>query len=352
MLKLRKTEIMEITAKERFQKKLNKLQNSNDYFRIIRKPVYAIGMMWFRFEEGIVRNKKRFSIAIVTLMTATIYSSFSFPIFASEDEIVECKTNEMQQQTVNYQIINSEAYADRITIQDNSDDFLNTINKIQEVADISTEKAEEDKKNHEEQDYSDYQFSPEDWRYILVNKQHSIPEGYEENIKFGQIVTGRGVMLFDERVVDDLTAMIEAAGEDGVVLEIQSPYRDFTYQRWLFNRKISIYMSQGLSYIEAYQLSSQAVTIPNASEHQIGLSLDILTDNYFNLNEGFAYTAAGRWLAANSYRYGFILRYPKGKEDITCIEYEPWHFRYVGVEAATVIMKNGITLEEFWEEYL
>ena len=146
--------------------------------------------------------------------------------------------------------------------------------------------------------------------------------------------------------------MIQAAQEEGVVLEIQSPYRDLQYQRWLFNRKISMYMQQGLSYIEAYQVSSQAVTVPNASEHQIGLSLDILTNNYFSLDEGFANTAAGKWLAANSYKYGFILRYPKGKEDITCIEYEPWHFRYVGVEAATVITKKGITLEEFWEEYL
>ena len=70
------------------------------------------------------------------------------------------------------------------------------------------------------------------------------------------------------------------------------------------------------------------------------------------MDEGFGKTAAGMWLAENSYRFGFILRYPEGKEYITGIEYEPWHFRYVGVDAATVITQNGITLEEFWEEYL
>ena len=91
--------------------------------------------------------------------------------------------------------------------------------------------------------------------------------------------------------------------------------------------------------------------MPNASEHQIGLALDIVTDTYVALNEGFAKTAAGKWLAENSCKYGFILRYPKGKEDITGIEYEPWHFRYVGAEVATLITEQGITLEEFWEEY-
>ena len=88
--------------------------------------------------------------------------------------------------------------------------------------------------------------------------------------------------------------------------------------------------------MEAYQLSSQAVTVPGASEHQIGLALDIVCNSYMSLDEGFGDTKAGKWLAANSCRFGFILRYPKGKEDITGIEYEPWHFRYVGKTAAPV----------------
>jgi D-alanyl-D-alanine carboxypeptidase len=102
--------------------------------------------------------------------------------------------------------------------------------------------------------------------------------------------------------------------------------------------------------MEAYKLTARAVTVPDASEHQIGLALDIVCDTYSGLDEGFGDTAAGKWLAANSYKYGFILRYPKDKEYITCIEYEPWHFRYVGVDAATVITDREITLEEFWEE--
>ena len=105
-------------------------------------------------------------------------------------------------------------------------------------------------------------------------------------------------------------------------------------------------MDKGMSYIDAYKVSSQAVTVPGASEHQIGLALDIVCSTYYNLNEGYGETQAGQWLEAHSYEYGFTLRYPKGKEYITGIEYEPWHFRYVGKEAAGVMKEKGICLEE------
>ena len=104
-----------------------------------------------------------------------------------------------------------------------------------------------------------------------------------------------------------------------------------------------------MSYLEAFRASAQAVTIPGSSEHQIGLALDIVSDTYTMLEEGFADTDAGKWLVDNSYRYGFILRYPKGKEDITGIEFEPWHFRYVGKKAAKVMKEQNLCLEEFTE---
>ena len=108
-------------------------------------------------------------------------------------------------------------------------------------------------------------------------------------------------------------------------------------------------MKKGMSYMEAYSLASQIVMVPGASEHQLGLAIDINCDTYTSLDEGFADTEAGKWLAAHCYEYGFILRYPLGKEYITGVEYEPWHFRYVGKEAATVISEQGICLEEFIE---
>ncbi|MBP3420941.1 MAG: D-alanyl-D-alanine carboxypeptidase family protein [Lachnospiraceae bacterium] len=191
----------------------------------------------------------------------------------------------------------------------------------------------------------DMELSREDWRLVLINKQHSIPEDYEFTL--GSINTVKGTMRCDERIIPDLLKMLQAAKDDGVNLQICSPYRDMNRQVYLFDRKINAYMKQGMSYMDAYSLTAQAVTVPGASEHQIGLALDIVSDKYSYLNEGFGDTEAGKWLAEHSCEYGFILRYPKGKEYITGIEYEPWHFRYVGREAAMIITSEDLTLEEF-----
>lgn len=185
-------------------------------------------------------------------------------------------------------------------------------------------------------------FDPDVWNLLLVNKQHPIPEDYE--LKLGVI---KGSMKCDERIIPELTEMMQNAKKDGITLVVCSPYRDMSRQDMLFNRKIKNYMKKNMSFLEAYKETAQAVTIPGASEHQIGLALDIISNTYTALEEGFADTPAGKWLAAHCQDYGFILRYPKGKEEITGIEFEPWHFRYVGKEAATIIMGENLTLEEF-----
>ena len=176
-------------------------------------------------------------------------------------------------------------------------------------------------------------FDLDAWNLLLVNKQHPIPEDYE--VKLGVI---KGSMKCDERIIPELTEMMQDAKKDGITLVVCSPYRDMSRQDMLFNRKIKNY---GDFYIRKEQ------GIPGASEHQIGLALDIISNTYTALEEGFADTAAGKWLAAHCQDYGFILRYPKGKEEITGIEFEPWHFRYVGKDAAAIIMKKNLTLEEF-----
>ena len=194
---------------------------------------------------------------------------------------------------------------------------------------------------------SEYSFDSDDWQIILVNKQHPIPDDYE--VHLGTI---SGSMRCDERIISPLLEMMRAASRDGANLIICSPYRDMDRQTMLFTNKVDRYMNGGMSYMDAYNLASQAVTVPGSSEHQIGLAIDIICDGYSSLDEGFANTTAGRWLAENSYKYGFILRYPLGKENITSIEFEPWHFRYVGVDAATVMHENDICLEEFWSTYV
>ena len=190
-------------------------------------------------------------------------------------------------------------------------------------------------------------FDSDDWKIILVNKQHPIPDDYDFHL--GTIY---GSMRCDERIITPLLDMMRAASKDGVGLIICSPYRDMDRQTMLFTNKVNRYMNGGVSYMEAYNLASQAVTVPGSSEHQIGLAIDIICDGYSSLDEGFANTTAGKWLADNSYKYGFILRYPLGKEEITSIEFEPWHFRYVGVDAAAIMHENNICLEEFWSTYV
>lgn len=184
--------------------------------------------------------------------------------------------------------------------------------------------------------------SKDDWQLVLVNKQHPVPDDY--TFTLGTI---KGSMKCDVRIIDDLTRMMQAAKSDGIDLKICSPYRDYNRQTVLFNRKIDYYMEKGYSYLDAYKIASMTVTVPGASEHQIGLALDIVSSTYSVLEIGFGETEAGIWLKEHCDEYGFILRYPLGKEYITGIQYEPWHFRYVGREAAHSIMENGITLEEF-----
>lgn len=191
----------------------------------------------------------------------------------------------------------------------------------------------------------DGEVSAEDWSLLLVNNRHPIPEDYEFTL--GVI---RGSLQCDERIIPPFLNMLQAAKKDGVTLEVCSPYRTLDRQEYLFDRKIVRYMKRGMSYMDAYKQSARVVNVPGTSEHQIGLALDIYTDSYKTLDEGFGETEAGIWLREHCGEYGFILRYPKGKEYITGIEYEPWHFRYVGKTAAMEIMERGLTLEEFVEE--
>lgn len=349
---------MKITLEERFKKSLLKFGKKNILFRMLAFPVMAVGMFLFHSTAFLRGNVKRLAMLVMTFLLFVVYSSFSFPIFGSGESTgnglnsvsEEAQDIELAQET-EIDLGSIELLSDDEMILE-GDDFTEDLNDMEFADRYSADEIlayTQDRERQERDELSEnYEFSKDDWRLVLINKQHSIPDDYE--VKLGKISTVKGIMKCDERIIDDLRDMLQAAKEDNVTLEIQSPYRTEEYQKYLFNRKINTYMEKGLSYMEAYQLAGLAVNIPGNSEHQIGLALDIVTPTYRKLTEGFADTDAGQWLAKNSYKYGFILRYPKGKEDITNVEYEPWHFRYVGVEAATVITEQGITLEEFWED--
>ena len=182
----------------------------------------------------------------------------------------------------------------------------------------------------------------EDWSLILVNKDHLIPDDYSF-----ELATITDKVKSDVRCASALVEMIKAAKDDNVYLYVASPFRDLERQTYVFNRKLESVMAEGYEYDEAYEIASETVAPPGTSEHQIGLAFDFVTDGYWKLDEGFADTEGGKWLKENGPDYGFILRYPKGREDITKIEFEPWHYRYVGVKAAQEMERLGLTLEEY-----
>lgn len=181
----------------------------------------------------------------------------------------------------------------------------------------------------------------------LVNKNYSLPDYYipkdltrpKVSFSFGDLSLEKA--LLRKEAADALEKMFADAKSNGIELYAVSGYRSYSRQKAVFNAEVS---SIGEKKAE------EAVAIPGSSEHQTGLAMDISSKTTnFNLTEGFADTAEGKWLAENAYRYGFILRYPKGKEAITVYEFEPWHFRYVGKRAAKIIYQHHWTLEEFFQ---
>lgn len=351
---------MKKTMLERVKQQLFKFGRKNKICSYLIIPILFICVFFFHALYYVRGNGKRFAMLAMMFCLFTVYSSFSFPLFitsnmgdgigtidfemhddiflASEPDLDMSEAASIEDEDIwdSLSYEGAHAYLDKEQIEASK----NTYAKGQEGL-SETDLPEDDFKISEN-------FSKDDWQLILINKQHFIPDDY--TFPKGNIKTLNGIKQCDARILDDYNAMLSAAEEDGVFLKACSPYRDLARQQELFDEKMTYYMRQGFSYVESFQLSSRRVTYPSASEHELGLALDIVCIAHQDLDEAFADTEAGKWLAKNSYKYGFILRYPKEKEYITGIKYEPWHFRYVGVEAATVITERGITLEEFWEE--
>ena len=183
-----------------------------------------------------------------------------------------------------------------------------------------------------------------DWKLILVNKENYLPDNYEVKLK-----TINGNMKVDERIYNDLKNMLNDAKKENLDLLICSSYRSTSKQKKLFNDKIKEYKNKGYSDEEAYKEASYWVLIPGTSEHETGLSVDIVSIDNQVLDENQEKTKEQKWLMENSYKYGFILRYPTNKKDITGVNYEPWHYRYVGKENALQIKKLNVCLEEYIE---
>lgn len=180
---------------------------------------------------------------------------------------------------------------------------------------------------------------------ILVNADNPLAEDLEPNLK-----TIQGNFKLEEQAADAYLEMKAAAKADGISLLVASAHRPVATQERLYKNKIKEFLSQGYSEADAAVVAATIVARPGTSEHNTGLAVDIVTPSYQRLIEGFANTDAAKWLAANAHKYGFVLRYPKDKQEITNIIFEPWHFRYVGLEHAQYMYENGLCLEEYLAE--
>lgn len=189
------------------------------------------------------------------------------------------------------------------------------------------------------------------WSTLLVNVWSHMPEGYVPEVRRVYNCGADTGKDFDVRAADALEQMLADARAAGYNMYLVSAYRTYDYQVGLYNRKVNEYRNLGYDTAAAEAEASKWVAIPGTSEHCIGLAADIVSSTWYNYNSDlthdFEKTEHFEWLYSHCADYGFILRYPKNREATTGITYEPWHYRYVGTDAAKYIMDNNITLEEF-----
>lgn len=179
----------------------------------------------------------------------------------------------------------------------------------------------------------------DNWELTLINLQYRLPEDYKPTLQAA--VEGSSVQL-DARVAPFYAEMYAAAKADGCTLTPYSGYRTFARQQENFDRKVAYYVSQGLSEAEATAQTQTRILPAGASEHNMGFAMDIVS-----ASADFISTKEFSWLSAHAHEYGFILRYPENKTEITGVMYEPWHWRFVGKEAAAEMQKSGQCLEEY-----
>lgn len=177
------------------------------------------------------------------------------------------------------------------------------------------------------------------WYLTLVNNQYRMPENYPVT---GAYCAPNSDVELDYRVAVEYRKMYDAAAAQGLYLTPYSGLRAYATQKRNYANKTSLYLNQGYSQAEAEALAAMIIMPPGSSEHNLGLAMDIIaTDDNFYQTPEYA------WLEQNAADFGFILRYPKDKQHITRVEYEPWHWRYVGVEHAHAIKASGLCLEEY-----
>ena len=179
------------------------------------------------------------------------------------------------------------------------------------------------------------------WELILVNEQNPLSRDFTVDL-----IAFENTRV-DYRISEPLQKMIDAAKDDGINLAVCAAFRSVTEQDELYNTKCLTYVAAGYSDKAGEILASKYVQTGGDSEHHTGLAVDLVTDGTAELDEGFAKTPAYTWLKENAAKYGFVERYPKDKSQATGIQWEPWHYRYVGESNAEAIASQNLCLEEY-----
>ncbi|MDD6270813.1 MAG: M15 family metallopeptidase [Ruminococcus sp.] len=179
----------------------------------------------------------------------------------------------------------------------------------------------------------------EKWNLAIINTKYPLPDSYAPTLS--NAINGSNIQL-DSRVSERYAEMYAAAKLSGCVLTPYSGYHFYALQETNYNRKVNFYVNQGISAEEANQKASAQVLPAGCSEHNAGLAMDIVS-----ASSDFINTKEYKWLCENAYNYGFILRYPEDKTAITGMNFEPWHWRYVGTQAAKEMKEKNQCLEEY-----
>lgn len=189
----------------------------------------------------------------------------------------------------------------------------------------------------------------EDWFAVLNGPGNPLPEGFDPQT---DAIDGAGYYL-DSRAVEDFFAMQQAAQEAGLQLKIISGFRSTTRQQQLYEQEVQALLNQGLDQAAAEQQAQQVEQKAYESDHNTGLAVDLVPQYSQTKNaETIVQTPEYQWLSEHAAEYGFVLRYPEDKQEITGVEFKPWHWRYVGKELASFLTEQNLTLEEYWQQYL
>ena len=189
----------------------------------------------------------------------------------------------------------------------------------------------------------------EDWFAVLNGPGNPLPEDFDPQT---DAIDGAGYYL-DSRAVEDFFAMQQAAQEAGLQLKIISGFRSMTRQQQLYEQQVQALLGQGLDQAAAEQQAQRVEQKAYESDHNTGLAVDLVPQYSQTKNaETIVQTPEYQWLSEHAAEYGFVLRYPEDKQEITGVEFKPWHWRYVGKELASFLTEQNLTLEEYWRQYL